>query len=237
MTDIGLSCHTDQSYDLGMRWGRASVANGGAVAASALVLYGIWDAAWFAGNPGSHRSWAWPTWWLLLPVAILGLSLLAIAFPILPHRAGPGNAKRERSSASAPQPRTRDQQPSHSQVPARLTGEDSDSPPNMPTANSASTTAAHELRVSNDLIDRRNELIEHLARCITSPLYIEQVAGEAGLDMAHLRLEGTPSNRWSDIIRRAEAEGKERAALVRVHHISQERGLHQAIQAYLRCRA
>jgi hypothetical protein len=217
---FGVSLSTDRLYHLGMEGRKASAVNGGAVAASALVLYGIWDAAWFAGNPGTHRSWAWPTWWLLVPTAAFALSLLAIAFPIVPHRTSRANGGKERGE-------------SHGTSDSPGTG--GTAPPSeaaVGVARPADSTGGCD---SDDLVDRRNDLVELLANSITGA-YIEQIAGEAGLRMAHIQLQGTPSNQWSALIRRAEQDRRERRVVERARRINPNPDLHRAIEEYLRCR-
>jgi DNA-binding phage protein len=89
---------------------------------------------------------------------------------------------------------------------------------------------------SDDYLDSRNNLIERLSRSIPDAEYIAQVASEAGLEREHLRLSGTPSNQWSSLIGRAEAEQKERRVAERASRISPDVALRRAIQDYLRHR-
>ena len=89
---------------------------------------------------------------------------------------------------------------------------------------------------SDELLDSRNSLIECLADSIPDEDYIQQIAEEAGLDRKHLKLVGTPSNRWSSVIRRAEGERKERRIFKRVSRVSPDQALCDAIRRYLRCR-
>lgn len=89
---------------------------------------------------------------------------------------------------------------------------------------------------SDDWLDSKNRLVERLARSIPDEEYIAQVADEAGLEREHLRLSGTPSNRWSSVIRRAEIEKKEERVVERASRISPDEPLQRAIQDYIRRR-
>jgi Effector-associated domain 1 len=89
---------------------------------------------------------------------------------------------------------------------------------------------------SGDLLDSRNNLVECLADSIPDEEYIAQIADEAGLDKRHLKLNGTPSNRWSSVIRRAEVEKKEHRIVERAGRISPDQALRRAIQDYIRRR-
>jgi hypothetical protein len=86
---------------------------------------------------------------------------------------------------------------------------------------------------SDDSLNSKNNLIERLSYSIPDNDYIAQIADEAGLDRIHLRLEGTPSNRWSSLIHRAEIENKERRVLERASRISPDRPLRRAIEDYI----
>lgn len=89
---------------------------------------------------------------------------------------------------------------------------------------------------SDDLLDSRNKLVERLAHSIPDDEYIAQIANEAGLDRVHLKLGGTPSNRWSSVIHRAEIESKERRVIERARRISPDEPLRRAIDDYTRHR-
>ncbi len=86
---------------------------------------------------------------------------------------------------------------------------------------------------SDGLLDSRNNLVERLAYSIPDDEYIAQIAIEAGLDRVHLKLAGTPSNRWSSVIHRAEIENKERRVVQRASRISPDEPLRRAIEDYL----
>jgi hypothetical protein len=89
---------------------------------------------------------------------------------------------------------------------------------------------------SDDSLDSRNNLVERLAHSIPDDEYIAQIADEAGLDRVHLKLGGTPSNRWSSVIHRAEIEKKERRIVERASRISPDEPLRRAIEDYIRRR-
>ncbi len=70
----------------GAEWRRARTGSALTVIAIGVGLYLGWIPIWSAAHSGADGTWWWPTWQLLIPVALVIAAVIALIVPIVPHR-------------------------------------------------------------------------------------------------------------------------------------------------------